>query len=66
MFSSPVKAHRIGRLRRTSVIHTLQASSPQTTGPIKASMGRGNESLFGESGSHDQDCRHAPYMVKTL
>ena len=32
-------------------------------------MGRGNESLFAASGSHDQDGHHAtprPYMVKTL
>ena len=29
-------------------------------------MGRENESLFEASGSHDQDGRHAPYMVKTL
>ena len=30
-----------------------------------ASLGRGNESLFPASGSHDQDGRHA-HMVKTL
>ena len=27
-------------------------------------MVRENESLFEASGSHDQDGRHAPYMVK--
>ena len=31
-----------------------------------ASLARGNEILFAASGSHDQDGRQAPYMVKTL
>ena len=31
-----------------------------------ASLGRGNESLFAASGSHDQDRPPRPYMVKTL
>ena len=31
-----------------------------------ASLGRGNESLFAEPGSHDQDGRHAYIWVKTL
>ena len=29
----------------------------------RASVGKGNESLFGPSGSHDQDGRHA-YVLK--
>ena len=28
-------------------------------------MGRGDESLIAKSRSHDQDGRHAQYMVKT-
>ena len=31
-----------------------------------ASLGRGNESLFAASGSHDQDGRHAHIWYKTL
>ena len=31
-----------------------------------ASLGRGSESLFAASGSHDQDGRHVQFMVKPL
>ena len=47
------------------VVHNAQrSSSPKPLGQSKpnlcgASLGRGNESLFTASGSHDQDGRHA-------
>ena len=66
-FSSPeLKAYRILMVRRSSVVVNnfkhllLQNRSPdQSQFLCGASLGRGNESLFVASGSHDQDGRHA-------
>ena len=48
----------------SSVDHNAQISSPKPLGQSKPNfmgslLGRGNESLFAASGSHDQDGHHA-------